>query len=40
MNKLYGYRCCEYIKMTKGYRVAVWGMEETTLMKMILKATN
>lgn len=40
MNKLCSYRCCEYIKMTKGHRVAVWGMEGTTLMKMILEATN
>jgi hypothetical protein len=30
MNKLFGYRCCEYIKMTKGYRVSEWGMEEDT----------
>lgn len=28
MNKLFGYRCCEYIKTTKGHRVSVWGMEE------------
>lgn len=25
MNKLFAYRCCEYIKMTQGHRVSVWG---------------
>lgn len=27
MNKLFEYRCCEYIKVVKGYRFLVWGVE-------------
>lgn len=30
MNKLFEYRCCEYIKVTKGHRLSVWGVEGHT----------
>ena len=30
MNKLSEYRCYEYIKVTKGHSLSVWGMEEDT----------
>lgn len=30
MNKLFEYRCYEYIKVTKGHSLSVWGMERDT----------
>lgn len=30
MNKLFEYRCFEYIKVTKGHSLSVWGMEGDT----------
>lgn len=30
MNKLFEYRCYEYIKVTKGHSLSMWGMEGDT----------